>query len=165
MLESRSDMIKDLLEDKIITAVEQGKLQTRAQRLQETITKANDNEKNMGSVLEALNKHKELNPEQKQLLENLEIYKKAFNDATQESLKNLKDIIEIVSPPSSTLNVFSSIQEYLLYYQESLNHVTEYQKFALIHILASGFILLCLFSLIAVFIGNSLIEYFELSRR
>jgi hypothetical protein len=94
--------------------------------------------------------------------------KKAFNDATQESLKNLKDIIEIVSPPSSNgnnLNVFSSIQEYLLYYQESLNHITEYQKFALIHILASGFILLCLFSLIAVFIGNSLIEYFELSRR
>lgn len=92
----------------------------------------------------------------------IEIYKNDFLDALQ---VNLEDIIKIVFPLSSELNVFSGVQEYLLYYQESLNHITEYQKFAMIHILASVFILLCLSSLITVFIGNSLIEYFKLSRR
>jgi len=89
----------------------------------------------------------------------IEIYKNDFLDALQ---VNLEDIIKIVFPLSSELNVFSGVQEYLLYYQESLNHITEYQKFAMIHILASVFILLCLSSLITVFIGNSLIEYFKL---
>lgn len=63
-----------------------------------------------------------------------------------------------------TQNNFLNL-DYFVSFQNSIDNLSQYQKFALIHIFSSVSILFCLFTLVSVYIGNQLIDYFKLTER
>jgi hypothetical protein len=129
---------------------------------------------------------------QTQILEGVEQVRRSFEqivkDSTESAAKEfikkgneeLENIINIIkgsnsssSFSSSKAELFSNITDFMTIYNDWLNtlplsHSTRlYRKSgaAIIHILLSISILFCLFSLIGIFFGEELLNYFQIEKR
>ena len=74
------------------------------------------------------------------------------------------EIAKIIADYTNTGNKSLS-GDYLNQLQTAIDNLGQTQKLALIHILASISILFCLFTLIGVYLGDYIIEYFKLEAR
>jgi hypothetical protein len=80
-------------------------------------------------------------------------------------VEGMNNIISIIKGPSEGSQFMGTWQEYFIYFQSTIDSLSQYQKFALIHILSSLSIMFCLFTLVGVYAGNQLIDYFKLTVR
>lgn len=162
-------LIVDLRDNKIIDSVREG----------QAIKIIDQTEANFGVLtkLRATEDREKLNnpalteTEQTDLTNSIAENENNIDEVIRKSSDGLSEVISIFKGTGEGSKLKGSAQDYfigqdyLTYFQSTVDSLSQYQKFALIHILSSVSIMFCLFTLIGVYTGNQLIEYFQLTER
>jgi len=166
----KEEMVRDLLEEKITNTVTQAKIKDVAESSRKSLERAMNSDKEISELTNKLSDGNLSATDKANLESQISTVKQTLNSSLQESSKIYEKIQKLLdnnkpSGSSGGTNMMSNLQELFNSAQSYIDNLTHYQKFAFIHISSSIFMLFCLFTLIAVFSGNQLINYFNLSSR
>lgn len=160
---AKENMVKELLEEKITNIVSQDRVRDAVESTRKSFEKAIESDKTLTKLNSELSKANLSSTDKANLENEISSVKNTFNSSLEESSKLYDQIESIINNKGGKL--VSNYQDLFNYFQSFIDNLTHYQKFAFIHISSSIFIVFCLFTLIAVFNGNQLIDYFKLSTR
>lgn len=167
---AKEEIIKELLESKIENTITQDKILSEVASSKKSFDIAQQQDELLTSIKGKLADQSLSSSDRADLEKTFHtaahVYRKSLEEASK-VYDNLQSIVQNGQSSSGKggMDFISNSQELFNYVQSSIENLTQYQKFAFIHISASIFILFCLFTLIAVFTGQQLIDYFNLTTR
>jgi hypothetical protein len=160
-------IIRDFLEEKIEDVQLKQRIFDESQSIKASLERVKNADESLTHLFGKFSESG-LSAEDKAVLhERLITTKKSYSESIVESDKILDKIIALLNQKNGGggNQSFISSNEILTSFQQFIDGLTQEQKFALIHIFSSIFILFCLFSLIGVFLGNEFIERIQLIKR
>jgi hypothetical protein len=161
--------VNDLLEEQINKEEMKTQLMDKVTRRSESLDLVQSEAENIRKISAQLNQSNISEEIRENLSDKLNNHVSNLSDNLSSANDKLKEIIDLItgSGSSSKFNnsLFNLIENFKISFDNILYTLTLEQKGALAHILMSMFILFCLITLISIYCGDYLINYFNLEEK